>query len=122
MPAHYVHLSGKNVDDAILKIYGLKEQEEGKKKELPKTCIRCGTVNGSEQDCCTKCGLALSLEAAMKADEKEKDMIKTLEKLEADAERKNREIKEIKELLEKGLGGFGSSSSSSSSSLSSSEK
>jgi integrase/recombinase XerD len=73
MPSYYVHLSAKNLDDAVLKSYGLKtseEKEEGEGEiDLPRQCFRCGCMNSPSQETCTRCGLALTLEAAFEADE-----------------------------------------------------
>ncbi len=70
MPAFYVHLSGKNTDEALLKAHGILKDE--KQKKLPVQCPRCSHVNSSEQELCIKCGLALSLKAAMLHDEEQK--------------------------------------------------
>ncbi|MCL4519787.1 MAG: hypothetical protein M1587_11390, partial [Thaumarchaeota archaeon] len=67
MPAFYVHLSGKNTDDALLRAHGIIKEE---KKKMPTQCPRCSHVNAPEQELCSKCGMALSLEAAMKEDQK----------------------------------------------------
>jgi integrase/recombinase XerD len=74
MPSYYVHLSAKNVDDAVLKSYGLKKGEEDGEKDnesqLPRQCLRCGSMNSPTQEICIKCGLALTLEAALRADDR----------------------------------------------------
>ena len=36
MPSIYVHISGRDVDDAILGVYGLKTTEEEKPRLTPK--------------------------------------------------------------------------------------
>lgn len=96
MPAHYVHLSGKNVDDAILKMHGIIPDE--KKAKLPVQCPRCSHVNAPEQQMCTKCGMALSLEAAMREDEKRDEQTKSLRD---DMVRLNRKIDELKKRFKK---------------------
>lgn len=66
MPATYVHLSGRDVDDAILKMRGLKPKEEPKESTLaPKKCARCGLVNKATGKFCTRCGCVLDLETAL---------------------------------------------------------
>ena len=59
MAARYIHLSGKQVDDAILKMHGLKkeDQEEDVLKREP--CPRCGNKNDPNNEICEKCWLPL---------------------------------------------------------------
>jgi len=64
MPSIYVHLSGRDVDDAILGVYGLKKSEEEMPKLTPKICPRCQQSNAYDGKFCSKCGLALGINAA----------------------------------------------------------
>lgn len=67
MPATYVHLSGRDVDDKMLKIYGLKREEKEKEEELkPKECPRCKYINGPTDRFCSRCGAVLDEEEAVK--------------------------------------------------------
>jgi len=67
MPATYVHLSGRDVDDKMLKIYGLKREEKEKEEELkPKKCPRCKYINGPTDRFCSRCGAVLDEEEAVK--------------------------------------------------------
>lgn len=68
MPRMYIHLSGRDVDDSLLKVYGIKKGDVIEAK-VPKKCVRCGTLSNFEAEICSKCGMALSLTAAMKKDE-----------------------------------------------------
>ena len=62
----YVHMSGRDVDDAILKMKGIKKEEETVEKTLsPKKCTRCGVINKSTGKFCINCGMALDLKVAM---------------------------------------------------------
>jgi len=62
MAAVYVHLSGRDVDNAILKLHGIQTQDKSK-EELkilePKQCIRCNTSNPASNKFCNLCGLPL---------------------------------------------------------------
>jgi integrase/recombinase XerD len=60
MPAVYVHLSGKDIDDAILKMNGVKveETEDDALKQI--RCPRCKTFNERKFVHCYKCGMPLS--------------------------------------------------------------
>jgi integrase/recombinase XerD len=82
MSRKYVHLSGRDVDEALLKSYGLIKPKEAKEVRVPKKCSRCGTPNRSDAELCQRCGLALSVEAAIQRDEELKDLKARLEVLE----------------------------------------
>jgi len=64
----YVHLSGKDVDDALLKAYGMKsEDSKGEITNLkPLICKRCNTQNEGTNSFCKLCGLVLNEEEASK--------------------------------------------------------
>lgn len=67
MPAIYVHLSGRDVDDAILQMRGLKpKEEENVESSLkPRTCARCGLVNKATGRFCNRCGAVLDIQTAV---------------------------------------------------------
>ncbi|MGB2869016.1 MAG: tyrosine-type recombinase/integrase [Bacteroidota bacterium] len=65
MPATYVHLSGRNVDDALLRIHGLKEKGE----EERIVCPRCSSDNDRISRYCAKCGLPFGIGFALKAEQ-----------------------------------------------------
>ena len=69
MAARYVHLSGKQVDDAILRMHGLKQPD--KKEDILKQtqCPRCKTANDHNNQYCEKCWLPLTIQAANELDE-----------------------------------------------------
>jgi site-specific recombinase XerD/ribosomal protein L40E len=70
MPSIYVHLSGRDLDEAILGVYGLrKRSEEGEAKLKPKICPRCQTPNQFDARFCVRCGLALDVKTAMEVEE-----------------------------------------------------
>ncbi|MCK4790839.1 MAG: tyrosine-type recombinase/integrase, partial [Desulfobacteraceae bacterium] len=70
MPAVYVHLSGRDTDDAILAMYGKKQAPEDKISKLtPRDCSRCDTKNAVDARFCQKCGMPLDLETALEAEE-----------------------------------------------------
>lgn len=60
MPRIYVHLSGRDIDKAINKIYGLEvEEEEKEKMAKPVKCPRCGYLNAPTDKYCGRCALIL---------------------------------------------------------------
>ena len=70
MPSIYVHLSGRDVDSALLKAQGIAVEE---KKPLQvfmrKACSRCRQNVSPESDFCPFCGLALNERAAIVLEE-----------------------------------------------------
>ena len=85
MPRMYIHLTGRDVDDALLKAHGLIKPEE---VELPKPrkCVRCSAMNEPSAEICNKCGMSLTLTSAMRKDEEMKKMQERMSVLEKDAE------------------------------------
>jgi len=61
MASIYVHLSGRDTDKAILKVYGKKLKDEKDTKSLltPKVCPRCKTTNEATNIFCKRCGIPL---------------------------------------------------------------
>lgn len=71
MPSRYAHIVQADVEDAILKEYGIIKEEE-KKKNVPKVCVICETPNSFDSTSCEKCGRPLDLEKAIELEEEEK--------------------------------------------------
>lgn len=67
MPSTYVHLSGRDVDDAILKMRGLSKpkEEEIESSLAPKTCPRCNLINKATGKFCMRCGAILDVQTAV---------------------------------------------------------
>ncbi len=60
MAATYVHLSGRDVDNALLKLHGLaKPEDEQEDKMKVRSCQRCKEYNSPIAKFCIKCGLPL---------------------------------------------------------------
>ncbi len=72
MASVYVHMSGRDVDDALLKAYGLKEKAPEQDTEKPSRCPRCSDINPPNFKFCGKCGMALDLKAVVEKEEKMK--------------------------------------------------
>jgi site-specific recombinase XerD len=73
MASVYVHLSGRDVDSAVLKYYGIQELEEVHDALRPITCS-CGEINTPVNNYCNKCGLPLRTEVALGVDDKKKEI------------------------------------------------
>lgn len=77
MPSIYVHLSGKETDSAILKMNGIKTEENNEESLLkPKVCQRCDTLNSSDSKFCCKCAAILDIKTAIELEEQRKEQDK----------------------------------------------
>ncbi|MFH7880426.1 MAG: tyrosine-type recombinase/integrase [Candidatus Aenigmatarchaeota archaeon] len=75
MAATYVHLSARDIDEAILgKVYGIKrvEKEKVESKMEPIVCVRCKTINEATNSFCRSCGMPLTLQASFEIEERRK--------------------------------------------------
>jgi len=97
MPSIYVHLSGRDVDDAILGVYGLKKVKDEKPKLTPKICPRCGYSNVYDAKFCSRCGLALDIEVAAQIEEARKKTDNVMDILMKDDEFRELLMKKLKE-------------------------
>jgi site-specific recombinase XerD/ribosomal protein L40E len=68
MASVYVHLSGRDVDDALLRLNGMKA--DVKHDTLIKTnlCPRCNSANSPDAKFCSNCGMCLDPKTAMELD------------------------------------------------------
>ena len=96
VPAVYVHLSGRDLDEAIDRLYEIGEEEKPKLAK-PRKCPRCENINDPMAVYCSKCGLILDerkrIELEMMQEEISKEFAYKLLQNPAI-------IKEIKELIE----------------------
>ena len=74
MAATYVHLSGRDVDDALLAVYGKKmiDNKSKQSKLTPVDCPRCRETNEYSNVFCKKCGWVLDKDAGAELSEKRK--------------------------------------------------
>jgi integrase/ribosomal protein L40E len=77
MPSTYVHMSGKEVDNAILTMNGLHIDDKTEHQKIqPMICPRCDTINAFDAKHCNKCGGILDLKYAMEVEERQEQEIK----------------------------------------------
>ncbi|MEM0050647.1 MAG: tyrosine-type recombinase/integrase [Candidatus Bathyarchaeia archaeon] len=77
----YVHLSMRDQDNAILKAYGIKVNDDDTiKEDRPKECPRCHELNPSDAKYCRNCWLPFDIKEALEIEEKEKRVKETIEK------------------------------------------
>jgi len=98
MAGIYIHLSGKDTDDAIMAANGIKrdvkttrKEEEKRKKLIPKICPRCKKENGSTFKLCEFCGAPLDLKTALELDQKENKMMSLITKMAKAIEKNSKE-------------------------------
>lgn len=104
MASIYVHLSGRDLDDAILsKVYGKKQLDKEKSVLHPKICPRCEKENTPDTKICS-CGLILDDKTAIDTDAKleaikrelmQSPKLDDIEKIIIDIIRERRNSKEI---------------------------
>ena len=86
MASVYVHLSGRDVNKALLETYGIKmeDKEDIKTSLLPIKCSRCKLENEPSNKFCKSCGMILSKEVAnnlIQTDIEKKEMNNLMEEL-----------------------------------------
>jgi integrase len=102
MAAVYVHLSGKDLDDAILKLNGIQIDDTHTDGLKVGRCPRCHEINPENAKFCYKCGLPLTQEAVTTVESIKTDYMQ-LSDLEEIREMKNalkQELEEISKLKE----------------------
>jgi ribosomal protein L40E len=73
MAATYVHLSGRDIDNAVLQANGAKPKEiETEVKLKVKVCPRCRFDNTMSSTYCNRCGSALDIKTAVEQANEEK--------------------------------------------------
>lgn len=72
MPSRYVHLSGRDLDDAIRAYNGIATTSHGEAVNPTrlKVCPRCHTDNSALAGFCMQCGMALDLKTAVEIQER----------------------------------------------------
>jgi len=79
MAAVYVHLSGRDVDSALLKLAGKKVPEAEKELDRrAKPCFICRHENPPEAHRCSNCARPLDLKTALEDDMREKELLSLL--------------------------------------------
>lgn len=76
MASIYVHLSGRDVDKALLKLHGIEiDDEEKEEKFNVKECPRCKAKNSPIAKFCNTCGLPLDVKTAIELEKRKKEFI-----------------------------------------------
>ncbi len=77
MPGRYEHMMNSDVEEAILKHYGMSSVKGEDLVNKPKICKICELPNSHDSKMCSKCGKPLDLEASIELDEKNQQQITT---------------------------------------------
>jgi ribosomal protein L40E len=80
MASVYVHLSGKDVDEALLKARGIEVKKE-EPKQAVKVCLKCNEPNSYLAHFCKRCGNPLDIKASFEAEKLEDLLIEYLKVL-----------------------------------------
>lgn len=91
MASVYVHLSGRDLDKELLKMYGIEDIEEKKGELLSVQCPHCRTLNTSGAQICNNCRMPLTVDEVIRKEERIADLSTDLIELVA----KNPEIAEL---------------------------
>jgi integrase/recombinase XerD len=89
MASTYVHLSGRNIDNVLLKLNGIKTEDEVNSEEHTlriKTCLRCQESNSPTSGFCSRCGCPLDVRTAMQLHEEESKTDNIMNRLVEDPE------------------------------------
>jgi len=68
MPSVYVRLSGRDIDNRLLELHGLKPKPNERLEQTVRACPRCEQKNSSASRLCSRCGSALDIQAAIEND------------------------------------------------------
>ncbi|MEM2613778.1 MAG: tyrosine-type recombinase/integrase [Nitrososphaerota archaeon] len=101
MAARYVHFSARDVEDAILSIYGIERDREESIAIRTVRCRRCGAINPVTNTFCSNCGLNFKQsDQALREEGGMEDLVRELEgikmliaRLEAEIERRRSHLK-----------------------------
>lgn len=85
MASVYVHLSGRDVDKAVLAYYGIEKVENEEDPMKPITCA-CGELNSPSNKYCNNCGKPLRIETVIGLKEKKAETQELMKKLLEDEE------------------------------------
>lgn len=101
MPATYVHLSGRDVDDKILQIYNLKPKDKDRGDEMrPIECPRCQYINAPVNRYCGRCGTVLDEGERVKLELESRQLSKHFPDLSIQDQQLLERMKEFRDLLE----------------------
>jgi ribosomal protein L40E len=105
MASQYVHLSGRDIDNSILRINGIIDstQQEEEQELKPRKCARCNELNPATAKFCYKCSAVLDIKTAVALHEtQEKDAEALLTFMQHTQEQFNQALNELQKLKKAG--------------------
>jgi len=98
--ATYVHLSGRDMDNAILKLNGLAADEEQDSGFKPVLCPRCGIVNSPDAKFCSGCSLGLDLKTVINFEKTKDELTSNIVSLIGDRDQALKTLEALTKLLQ----------------------
>jgi len=99
MPSVYIHLAGKDVDEAIFTLNGIKKKPEKEEKAFrPNICPRCDERNSPDSKFCNRCGAVLDLKTSLGLEKARTKLDKLFERLTEDPEKLDKLLTLLKTL------------------------
>lgn len=71
--SQYSHLMSNDVNETLLKVAGIKNDNEKESKLMPKQCSMCKTINSPEALFCQKCAKVMDVRTAIQLDEQRRE-------------------------------------------------
>ena len=81
IPATYVHLAGRDVEEKLIAIYGKGKQKPVDPEFMPVECKRCGEKNSFGKKLCVKCGTPLDAAELVKSSVEIQELKQKVEEL-----------------------------------------
>jgi hypothetical protein len=98
----YTHLSAKNIDSALLKLHGIKiDEDQDTRKFEPIDCPRCNIKNDPAAKFCSGCSRALDLKTIMNFEKTKNDVTSSLIDLIKDKEQALETLEALTKMLKK---------------------
>ncbi|MDE1861996.1 MAG: site-specific integrase [Thaumarchaeota archaeon] len=99
MLSRYEHLASSDQEDAILKLHGIKKQDDSKSILFSKVCPSCKEKNSVDKSHCVKCGFALSKKLVQELEARKKGHAREKTRYEREISSLQGQISEIREIL-----------------------
>jgi integrase/recombinase XerD len=103
MLSRYEHLASSDQEDAILKLHGIKKQDESESILFSKICPFCKERNSADKSHCAKCGTVLSKKLAQQREENLQYDTKRIESYAKDVANLKKDYNELREMIAKVL-------------------
>ena len=101
VPARYVHLSGRDMDDAYDQMHGLYDPDEEEDTPDVVDCPRCQELNEPDAAFCMRCGFALDEETAAELEEQvDSDMKEDYKQIDPDETETAEKLDTLDDLLD----------------------